>query len=269
MRTLLLLSAIALAACGSAHSPSDDAGPPDGGLTAPPADAGPGPDAGAPPAELGSSCATDADCLSGFCVDERELNSAGGVCSASCEDGSPCPEGSVCSSAGFCLPSCDGTLDPAEACERRGWVCGASESSRICLPACYEPADCAADRVCDGNLQCRDPLAAPRGGCRISPDCAPLEWCLQEHRYGFPDGLCARVRCASDADCEGGLCLEHTRPDGETQAYCAPRCADVSDCRDGYGCVDGACRPRCESDLHCTDDPFTRCDVASGLCVEV
>ncbi len=280
MRTLPLLSAIVLAACGSSHSPSEDAGSSlDAGLPSPsdagappasdagpgPRDAGPVPDTGPPRAELGAACETDAECQTGVCLDERTLNSTGGMCSASCADGSPCPEGSACRTDGFCWRTCDWRPDSERTCEREGFECGSADLAGICLPTCYGARFCAADQTCDRNMQCRDPLAEPRGACRINQDCAPLEACLQEHRYGFPDGQCTRLGCASDRDCDGGLCLEHTRPDGEIRPYCAPRCATGADCREGYACVDGACRPSCESDLHCTD-PFTRCDVASGLC---
>ncbi len=232
-------------------------------------DAGAPPDSGSPLGAIGAPCETDAQCSSGMCLDERAWNSTGGACSASCAGGRACPAGSACiENSEICLAACNPSADPSAACERRGTICGIAGMIAVCIPACRERADCAPGEVCDDGAQCRDPLATPRGGCRINQDCGPAEWCRQEHVFGFPGGQCTDIRCDVGEECwGGGLCVMHTAPNGLSRQVCLARCASDGDCRAGYACADTACRPRCESDAHCID-PLTRCDVGSGLCVE-
>ncbi len=275
LRRLLLLASVtfALAGCGDSHT-NDDGGPMDAALAdAGPVDAGPGtsPDAGPPAprdagpgvARIGDPCERDARCVGGDCVTERELGSPGGFCTGPCVSDANCPAGSFCNEgAGLCWPSCED-----DACARPGWHCGSFSGVPGCAPGCDDSADCAAGDVCDTLGACHSPTAAPLGGCRFHEDCAALEYCRPE-RLGFPGGQCTTQTCTPGTDCgTGGLCLEVMRSDGILAPTCLPRCEAPADCRDGYDCVEGACQPACAANDVCLDSQ-TRCDLASGRCVE-
>lgn len=66
--------------------------------------------------------------------------------------------------------------------------------------------------------------------------------CVSEER--FPGGYCTAIcagTCAGEADCDASM----------SPSLCLARCAAASDCRDGYQCWRGNCRPRCRADAEC------------------
>lgn len=73
----------------------------------------------------------------------------------------------------------------------------------------------------------------------------------------FPGGYCT-------ADCTSTECSEGAICDGTfTPFLCLDACDATSDCRDGYQCWRGGCRPPCDSDESCAVDGAT-CD--GGQC---
>lgn len=90
--------------------------------------------------------------------------------------------------------------------------------------------DAACDRRADGPFQCR-PFVA---GARTQTECAVLDDCDRGYTcVGFPDSPahCKRY-CASDADCEAGLCSEQL-------ANGAGLCSDACEPPSGDGCPAG------------------------------
>jgi len=78
-----------------------------------------------------------------------------------------------------------------------------------------------------------DPKAKPLGSpCTIDTDCSGL--C----NLGLPDGMCV-IPCDGATPCKKGTCVQF----GETISYCMPPCENNNDCRDGYTCWSGHCRP--------------------------
>lgn len=66
---------------------------------------------------------------------------------------------------------------------------------------------------------------------------------------GFPGGYCS-IDCTSAACGAGSICDRRTGP-----PLCLATCASDSECRDGYQCWRGACRPRCDTvPAICGDD---------------
>lgn len=104
----------------------------------------------------------------------------------------------------------------------------------------------------DGGAVTRD-VGAP---CAAAADCAAGLACVLDAR--FPGGYCSAV-------CDDGLC-----PTGSTcdpsiaPPLCLDVCSDGSECREGYQCWRGTCRPECRGDNDCGSAGATCSD---GRCV--
>ena len=96
----------------------------------------------------------------------------------------------------------------------------------------------------------------PSWGAACGPD-TPCEGstCLD----AFPGGYCT-LDCTSMECGEGAICDRSFSPD-----LCLDACASGSECRSGYQCFRGGCRPMCSGDAECGD--AARCE--SGMCVGV
>jgi len=198
-------------------------------------------------------CTVNDHCQDGVCV-------GGGP---TCSDGLPCTtdvcQGGVCSfpiQAGSC--SIGGVCyapaqpNPADACQR----CepGKSPSDWFDIPdcglgvACDYHTDCYPERVCarwvtTGETVCSDP-------CAGAADCKPGQICSK-----MPGS--AQVGFCQDP-------MPDTLVDGEA-------CTEDYQCRSGM-CGDGACRPLCLDEAHCTTPGYT-ChpvgDLAAGVVASV
>lgn len=72
-------------------------------------------------------------------------------------------------------------------------------------------------------------------------------WCFSDP--SFPGGYCLQD-CASDPACpDGTVCHDYSG-----HKFCMDRCAVPTDCRGGYVCDYGVCRPPCGEDKHCNGD---------------
>lgn len=80
--------------------------------------------------------------------------------------------------------------------------------------------------------------------------------CVDDAR--FPGGYCTSL-CA-DAPCgEGAVCVDELGA-----PLCLAACTVPGDCRDGYDCWRGTCRPPCTGDPECGAD--ATCDESTGTC---
>ncbi len=108
------------------------------------------------------------------------------------------------------------------------------------LPA---DCDCLMDSQCNDNLL---GVCGPSGttgtacgcwyGCTTDADCASGEVCL----CGDPVGQCVPATCATDADCDGGLCTVR-ETSGSTTYWYAAECEtdDECDAEGAFGCPAG------------------------------
>lgn len=199
----------------------------------------------------GAPCTADPDCVAGACVGE---GAPGSLCAGPCASDGACGDGSTCVRLGdylLCLPSCG-----AAPCGQ-DQVC--SPTVGACLP------DCRAGFACGDALICGDD-----GACRL-PE-AP--------------GALVGQACASDLDCEGGVCLEASDeaggacaagcaagecPGGQVCArlgenlLCVAACDSTSPCEGGHVCSPplGGCVPDCRAGWSCGS---LSCDGDTGLC---
>lgn len=270
MRRLLFIGALAAiaGACGSSSEVTPDAGPDIRFDAAPPPDVPEVPDAGPPPGTIGEACREDGDCgTNELCVDFP-----GGYCTADCGS-MDCPSGSSCVQVDratfLCLADCDPS---AEAPCRAGYGCTTDPSlGNICIPGCTTNDDCASDLECDeaggsaGEGACFDPSANVGDECEEDTECPAGNFCFREAFGGWPSGACVAFGCdpVADSGCgEGATCLDAGGGDG----ICVASCEGADDCREGYDCVSGACRPGCDDDDQCSDGRL--CNPAVGSCAQ-
>jgi len=101
-----------------------------------------------------------------------------------------------------------------------------------------------------------EPPPEPGAACGEGLPCAGGLACVSDMR--FPGGYCSTV--CDTAECpEGSRCVEGFGP-----RLCLAPCGTDSDCRPGYQCWAGSCRPLCVADGDCGEldavcDPDGRC----------
>jgi hypothetical protein len=218
---------------------------------------------------LGEPCSQDSSCATGICIEESRAGNGiawtGGTCSRACSASNACPNGSNCvqfdDGSGLCLPRCSAT----ERC-RSGYVCADAVSA--CLPDCREGFDCGSSLTCDRSSgNCVVPLGNQGigGKCKLNTDCTS-SLCTPEQSANsnvqWKDGYCTQV-CDARTNCaDSATCL--TYADGSS--YCAAKCANASDCRDGYVCSAGTnvCLPDCRKGWNCGSTLV--CDADTGAC---
>jgi hypothetical protein len=196
--------------------------------------AGRPPVAEAPPrGELGDACVVDADCAGGSC--DRTV--PGGYCTLPCENSAQCGAGGVCDSAaegglGVCFKGCTSQRD----CRSREFQCFRfTERQGVCSFDVTRVAPGAPNvgAPCRATVEC----AAPGG---LEPFCVP-EVAANGRQTGHTGGLCVALGCTDDQACgDGATCVTTA-----SSPFCAQRCEQSADCREGYSCVAeaGACLP--------------------------
>jgi len=211
--------------------------------------------------QVGSACATGADCDDGTCMDGLP----GGYCTkADCED-SGCPEGSQCFGIeGGSIPS---------ACFR---TCAASSECRT-----GEGYVCDADKTCypGGSTSTGD--VPPGGPCTADGQCAGGGQCYPEESRGeatgWVGGYCMIWECTAASCPAGSSCYALETSGGGTANICLATCADAASCRAGYVCksvrenMPTACWPGCAADAQCPagyvcDTADKRCRSTAGEC---
>ncbi len=163
----------------------------------------------------GEHCRCGSDCAGpgSTCLTEEVTGMPGGLCAASCFNGTSCPTGYQCSDT-VCYRSCQTNAD-----------CGAQSYCLIgrCTPMCLSNADCQSGN-CNPYLgNCLPPgQTAPGGGldarCTQNSDCKS-NYCLYGH--------CATACSTEVGTCpEGGVCWQ---VEGE-MGICYPSCDLATGC---------------------------------------
>ncbi len=99
------------------------------------------------------------------------------------------------------------------------------------------------------------------GQCEFDSDCVAGQACA---------GNVCRATCRSDADCPGTARCRPADIAGEMACVpppvSGPGCVRDSDCASGQACLDGQCRPQCQTNYDCqVVNPLSSC--SSGRCV--
>ncbi|HVT08857.1 MAG TPA: hypothetical protein VHO67_15470, partial [Polyangia bacterium] len=177
-----------------------------------------------PKIEVGSSCACDAECTSGHCVE-------GVCCSTDCSSG--CATCSAPSSVGTCVmrpagtpPRVAGTCpaDPPASCGLDG-LCDGGGGCRKYLGNTCISGSCSGDAVvgafaCDGNGQCKPGVSLmlcipytcnpATGSCYQSCDSAAM--CQNGGSCDFATESCGKAQngqsCTKDSGCISGHCVD-------------------------------------------------------------
>ncbi len=175
---------------------------------------------------IGATCVSGAECLSGFCVDGLCCDRA---CTGACE--SCRGNENVSGVSGSCGPVKNGT-DPAAEC------------------ATGDPAACGLDGQCDGAGACRRYASGTSCGtstcagttvtgaiCNGSGQCVTATSGVECAPYACRAGACARP-CTADTDCvTGTICAAGACV---TPGPLGSSCAAGRECASGF-CADGRC----------------------------
>jgi hypothetical protein len=192
-------------------------------------------DGGLPPAgEIGSECAEDTVCKSGFCLTDPSFG--GGYCTQDCGSDPTCPDGSTCQTYGsykFCLDGCS-TDDEC----REGYVC----DYHVCRPRCTRNdlcttpdqcfkgrcmAGCQKDTDCSGKLCDNGKCVAP---CKTDDNCTPGFSCnTTTGRCVAKPGKAMGQACGGSGECATAYCLPYRR-------ICSVKCTSTTACPTGYVC---------------------------------
>lgn len=239
-----------------------------------------GVDCGGPPncskCGVGTSCGDDADCLSGFCVDEVCCNEKcedgcmacsqlekgygkDGICGAvaygkdskgDCKDqgASTCGQNGTCNGKGGCATYPNGTVCGGAQCiEGQGGGAWSFKEADVCQnDACKVASWKSCSNDCNQG-SCRS--------CTIDADCSSDEFCNEE---SCKTKLLLGEACTLDAACSTGHCVDgvccedacedtcHTCADPKTNGYCvavAPFQPDPGTCEAPQACDGmGACK---------------------------
>jgi hypothetical protein len=236
-----------------------------------------------PSAPPGTACRTTDDCSMGsICFTESQYGSPGGECvtlGCDADSNTGCEGDAQClanGDSGLCYDGCTADSD----C-RTGYVCGAPDDfhpdRKACVNKCTADTQCSDGRVCNvGNGTCAAPFTPTNLGATCSPfrDDCPGGYCFREFDSGFPGNYCGYLGCTvgDDSTCpSGGACFQ--TPGGSL--VCGKACADSSECRVGYQCLDvdfdgpatsRACIPACTADEECRTDRGFTCNTGTGRC---
>ncbi len=115
-------------------------------------------------------------------------------------------------------------------------ACGSSHGTDAGGPASSYGDPCGASMPCGSGLSCVENDLFPGGYCTTTCDVAG---------------------CGDGASCDTSI----------SPALCLASCADASECRDGYQCWRGSCRPRCRAASECGAELVT-CE-PDGTCAGV
>lgn len=209
---------------------------------------------------LGSSCTTNAECPTGFCVD--------GVCCESACDSACQTCNHPLSTPGLCAAQFDMTTDAA--CG--AYTCYAGKCASSCLWYGSVPFEglCASGNYCATNGSCL-PKKENGAACAVAGECVS-GLCA--------DGVCCNSTCDGACDACNVAGSEGTcspMPDGATgspacapylcdgiSAACPASCVADSDCVGGSFCDGGTCKTKLDIGQACSNE--LQC--ASGFCVD-
>jgi hypothetical protein len=235
-----------------------------------------------------ASCATNADCASGFCADGVCCNRA---CDGQCEAcnlpttvgtcspvlGSPVGMRAACSGAGagtVCASTCNGVDTTKCNYATAGTVACGKES-------CTDGVETKAG-TCDGTGACATSTAkcdayscgatACKRSCAVEADCAAGYYCSGDKclpKVGLGSTCTAASMCPSGLLCTDGVCCGVASCGEGSSCAAGPKkgvcskidgtaCTADSDCASGH-CVDGVCCDRaCDGQCEACDVPATK-----------
>ncbi|MBN2724731.1 MAG: hypothetical protein JXR95_11730, partial [Deltaproteobacteria bacterium] len=109
-------------------------------------------------------------------------------------------------------------------------------------------------------------------GCDDSTSALPLGSACDETsncqgvcNLALPDGMCVEA-CSNELPCGEGICVQYS----DTLSYCMPECAANEECREGYTCLGGFCRPPTEMGSPCEEvedcEASENVDCKEGIC---
>lgn len=249
------------------------------------------------PCSAGRTCAADADCASGACLetvcqpdlahcsdgvtnDDESDTDCGGAC-APCEDGKTCESSDGCASGncvgGTCGPWEGSCSNGVEDGDESDVDCGGSACVKCsAAKSCRDATDCRS-AVCAGGVcqqtSCHDGLQNGEetdvdcgDGC---PPCAAGQQCL------LPTD-CASSSCGSAQRCLESQCGDGTKNGQETDVDCGgatcascpvgKTCAAPADCADS-SCLNKVCQPAsCQNGLQDGSESDLDCGGACPRC---
>jgi hypothetical protein len=168
----------------------------------------------------GQPCTLDDRCLGGDCYQDPEWDR--GYCTRyDCTSNDDCEAGrGICLAVDEFLNMCVAPCEASEDC-REGYECRAVvDGGQLgCLP------DDAVDPGPSGALD-----GEP---CALDTDCQG-GYCLQDPAW--PAGYCTTPACRTAADCASAPGIDNRCFLQINESYCVRRCAEQSDCREGYTC---------------------------------
>ena len=183
------------------------------------------------PTQVGTTCASDGDCGSGYCVDQVccatacdgqceacDVASHEGVCTA--VTGAPVGARAACAGSGVCGGECDGkTLTacayppPQTPCAAAACTAGVATGASSCdgAGACVAGATTSCGAYACGVTSCNT-------RCATGTDCAAGDACFAGGVCGPPLDL--GTACASDGDCGSGHCVDQVCCDTACGGQC-------------------------------------------------
>jgi hypothetical protein len=201
----------------------------------------------------------------------NEVTSIGKTCGSDAD--CPTPDGAYCDSFGFCTKICqaysdcgcpEGTTNEDFNAGKCNYECASTGSTAYCYLACTDNGDCGGEAICvSSSTTAGAPnVCAPPsdGGDDAGEDAGAQE------DAGSPDASTGQPVggvCASDDDCDSGLCA---LPGG----WCTEACASDADCSDATAfmvCVAAGmnagnfCFPQCPTSDFCVQEwgPASSC----------
>lgn len=170
----------------------------------------------------GGTCASAAQCTSGYCVDGvccdgkcdgqcQSCKAGGSVGKCSAVSGDPVSPRAACGGTGKCKAQCDGS---------NGQACKYPDSSTVCTPASCAAGQLTTASVCNGSGSC---TASTTNGCTSN--------LCKSDGSGCADS-CTASSCGAGTYCSSGACTPTLGP--------GKPCSGDVQCTSGH-CADGVC----------------------------
>lgn len=231
-------------------------------------------------AACASSCATNADCVTGYSCQSGECGvpttpcttdaACGaykctlGTCETSCNDDANCAADNYCND-GKCGPRTCVTGEPGQC---NGYACVNDQ----CLGTCTSNSSCEPGLVCaNGVCGCEESLCAPyvcgANGCTTAcaddSGCAAGYTCFGDACVGTCQGT--PTPCEAQSYCGGSNgCVQGTEVCSGGSVSCAEYDGDSVGCIDTPGCQWDSTSLACLGVSSCAEQPLASCDTVAG-----
>lgn len=227
--------------------------------------------------KAGAACTSDAECDSGWCLQEASTGYPHGFCGKACQSPEDCESLACVEVAGgekSCLPVCfsDAECRPAYMC------LGVGADRGACFPHCTQASDCPVVGTCNPWLGlCSGSVPGAENGAPCENDADCKGYCATEASNGAPGGVCFSICSPSRVACPGEdeACSWLISPFLGAIHICQPVFVPADGCRPEYAPmvaieflvgVDpqaiGVCQPACRAG----DCGNADCNLYSGLC---